>query len=459
MNSRVLSELVHNLELIKSHKPDVYVHIKYPEVLKDAIMKLDNVIGLEEVKVKVVEFVMHVIMEKSEGTFKPEENNIVITGPPGVGKSSLAYILGLIINALAVPVKDNNAKSKEDSSHTLSIFRGGIKTNKHISDLDKIKKKNTLYQVRCQEIYSLVHTANEKLISIVKKMDRVRTPLDIPEVKEMLVDISNSYNVSIVGKINNFEVDFNESVNSEKPEFINNYHHASKHDIVGSFVGSTCDKTSKLLDKCSGGVLFIDEAYSIVNVNPDTKTYGNDFGPEAWTEICNDITKNPGRIVYIIAGYKDLIKSNVFDIQAGLERRFNWWIDVDCYNYKELYLIFESMLAKVDMEIESPEKTMDFFRDNYSMFNNFAGDCENMCKQIRKVINASSFRRLVSDIKKKEGASLTHSHSEPNISQTLIADKKIPRMVSYQVIVDAFDFIKKNTVKEEISSALDRIYI
>lgn len=109
-------------------------------------------------------------------------------------------------------------------------------------------------------------------------------------------------------------------------------------DLVAGYVGQTALKTKEIINKSMGGVLFIDEAYSL-------KKEGNDFGQEAIDTLNKLMEDSRGDLIVIIAGYekeiKDFIESN-----QGLKSRFRTYINFSDYTYKELHNIFLGICKK-----------------------------------------------------------------------------------------------------------------
>ncbi len=111
---------------------------------------------------------------------------------------------------------------------------------------------------------------------------------------------------------------------------------AERGDLVGEYQGQTAIKTRQIIEKAIGGVLFIDEAYSLVNGDND------DFGKEAIDTLVKEMEDHRKEMVVILAGYKyemqQLLKSN-----TGLESRFTSIIEFPDYNEEELFQIAKSM--------------------------------------------------------------------------------------------------------------------
>lgn len=104
--------------------------------------------------------------------------------------------------------------------------------------------------------------------------------------------------------------------------------------LVAGFVGQTTDKTQKVIEKAMGGILFIDEAYTLTHNKGDT-----DFGQEAVDTILKAMEDHRDDFIVIVAGYPDEMKEFIAS-NPGLKSRFNQYIEFDDYLPSELYDIF-----------------------------------------------------------------------------------------------------------------------
>jgi len=110
--------------------------------------------------------------------------------------------------------------------------------------------------------------------------------------------------------------------------------------LVAGFVGQTALKTSEIIQKAIGGVLFIDEAYSLTSKNGS-----NDFGSEAIETLLKAMEDNRRDLVVIVAGYEQLMEEFISS-NPGLESRFNRYFVFEDYTGDELNKIFCSMCEK-----------------------------------------------------------------------------------------------------------------
>lgn len=117
--------------------------------------------------------------------------------------------------------------------------------------------------------------------------------------------------------------------------------------LIGEYVGQTAVKTSAVIDYALDGVLFIDEAYSIV----DGKNGG--YGAECIATLLKRMEDDRSRLVVIVAGYTDEMKIFV-DANPGLKSRINRQIDFPDYSAEELAAIFRMNAQKNNYTL-SPE--------------------------------------------------------------------------------------------------------
>lgn len=110
--------------------------------------------------------------------------------------------------------------------------------------------------------------------------------------------------------------------------------------LVAEYVGQTAIKTNKIIDAALNGVLFIDEAYSLV---PEQK--GSDYGQEAISTLLKRMEDDRDSLVVIIAGYNNEMKRFI-DSNPGLQSRFNRYIHFNDYSANELYQMFTKLYLK-----------------------------------------------------------------------------------------------------------------
>lgn len=128
--------------------------------------------------------------------------------------------------------------------------------------------------------------------------------------------------------------------------------------LVAGYVGQTALKTSKVIEKAMGGVLFIDEAYAL---NGGSQ---NDFGQEAIDTILKAMEDHRDDLVVIVAGYDGLMDDFIHS-NPGLESRFNRFLHFDDYTLDEMMAIFAMQCKKgcYTVEQEAEEQVRVFIQE------------------------------------------------------------------------------------------------
>jgi SpoVK/Ycf46/Vps4 family AAA+-type ATPase len=131
--------------------------------------------------------------------------------------------------------------------------------------------------------------------------------------------------------------------------------------LVAGYVGQTAVKTRDVLKQAYGGVLFIDEAYSLANGS------ANDFGQEAIDTILKDMEDKRDDLVVIVAGYDEPMESFISS-NPGLRSRFKNFIHFSDYNGESLLKIFEGLCHQnqYTLDKESKERLRDYFNELYA---------------------------------------------------------------------------------------------
>lgn len=124
---------------------------------------------------------------------------------------------------------------------------------------------------------------------------------------------------------------------------------ADRASLVAPYIGQTALKTKAICEQALGGVLFIDEAYSLKS------GYDNDFGHEAVEALMTFMENNRGRFVVVVAGYSDLMNTFI-KANPGLASRFDVTIDFPDYSNTELGQILSGLAVESSYRF-TPEAT------------------------------------------------------------------------------------------------------
>ena len=132
--------------------------------------------------------------------------------------------------------------------------------------------------------------------------------------------------------------------------------------LVAGYVGQTAIQTQEIIQQAMGGILFIDEAYTL-----SSSKGSNDFGQEAIDTILKAMEDNRDDFVVIVAGYPDLMQE-FLDSNPGLRSRFNKFINFDDYSPDELTAIFNVLCEKSGYAIDDAIDGYlhDYFEEKYN---------------------------------------------------------------------------------------------
>lgn len=113
----------------------------------------------------------------------------------------------------------------------------------------------------------------------------------------------------------------------------------SRSDLVAPYMGQTAIKTREMCEKCYGGVMFIDEAYSLVQGDNDS------FGKEALDTLIKEMEDHRDKLTVIFAGYTKEM-TDFMEHNSGLKSRISKFVEFEDYSVDELYSIFKSFVKK-----------------------------------------------------------------------------------------------------------------
>ena len=174
-----------------------------------------------------------------------------------------------------------------------------------------------------------------------------------------------------------------------------------KDDLIAKYVGQTAPKTREVLEKALGGVLLIDEAYSLGS--SDEKS-GNTFNSEAIDMLCSYLSEKGNEFICIIAGYEKDLEDRFFKLNPGLARRFTIHYSIDNYEPNELFHIYNKITREKTWSLDiyndkqnilddindekqykkSYKKMNKLFSENKELFKHFGGDMLNLFTYCKK---------------------------------------------------------------------------
>ena len=168
----------------------------------------------------------------------------------------------------------------------------------------------------------------------------------------------------------------------------------SRTDLIAGYQGQTALKVKKVIEQAKGGVLFIDEAYSITE-NDHTDSYGR----ECLTELTKALEDYREDLVVIVAGYTEPM-NQFFESNPGLKSRFNTFIEFDDYSSNELdeilvsmcknndYILTDEVKKKIHFYFEQQTSSKDKSFSNGRLVRNLFDDL--VMNHARRVINVEN---------------------------------------------------------------------
>jgi replication-associated recombination protein RarA len=167
--------------------------------------------------------------------------------------------------------------------------------------------------------------------------------------------------------------------------------------LVGKHVGETAQITKKCLEEALGGVLFVDEAYTLLGD-------GQDYGQEAIDTILKFMEDHRDKLIVIFAGYNDEIHS-FLESNPGLRSRVSNILKFDDYSHDELFEIAKIVIAEKSLKASDDvlEKIVKEVEEEKASDTHFA--------------NARSIRNIIEKIKKKQASRLVLLKREDKLSK------------------------------------------
>lgn len=340
-------DIIQRLERLKVQQPDQLSWLKSPDLLISALKELDSIVEMKTAKEAIclqLEYIITKKLSSDEETteiFDDHMLHTVVLGSPGTGKTLLG-------------------KSMAKIWHALGILKG---KRPHPEVPEQIYRNFTLqYEAK-------VATTNLQIA-------RIARDLDVPVRKiNKYVGYGNTDSDSIHRSLKKQQIDLRGIINQNQAPVIPPVNSdefpfkvTSRVDFVAGYTGQTAIKTQALLNSCIGGVLFIDEAYSLINGDRDS------FGMEALTELNRFMSEHPNEIIVIFAGYKNLLEETIFKAQPGLKRRCTWTFEVESYTGIGLASIFNHQLGLHGWTVDPNINLIKFFNKNKDKFMNYGGD-------------------------------------------------------------------------------------
>jgi SpoVK/Ycf46/Vps4 family AAA+-type ATPase len=169
----------------------------------------------------------------------------------------------------------------------------------------------------------------------------------------------------------------------------------TRPDLIAGYLGQTALKTKDVVKSALGGVLFIDEAYSLGN-----EEKRDSFSKECIDTLCECASDHRDNLMIILAGYENELNECFFAYNQGLNSRFTWRFKTDDYTVAELYQIFLKKVNNSNWMLD--EKTIDekWFEKHKDYFTYYGRDMESLFSKV-KIAHSKRIFCKMNEIKKK----------------------------------------------------------
>jgi len=376
---------------------------------------------------KIINYLKHI--EKEYDTYKSHINQPITTNEMGIDPNRLAFICD----------KKRKMEEKERERRDLE------KEEQMKLDLEKEKERENLREKRKVNIHFEINNVADLLKMIEEYPDDkdVEYNIDIQslhKIKEPLIDLNSMIGMQNVKEnivdqilfyIQNLHKPCDNQEKNKKQAIYNDFMHTviygppgtgkteiakiigsifsklgiltkgtfkkvTRSDLVAGYLGQTAIKTKDVVKECLGGVLFIDEAYSLGN-----QEKRDSFSKECIDTLCEALSDYKDNLMVIIAGYETDLNECFFKYNQGLSSRFTWRFKIDDYNAAELYNIFIKKINDSGWIIDNSNINVNvkWFEKNKGLFKFYGRDIETL---FAKTKIAHSRRVFCLDVKIKK---------------------------------------------------------
>lgn len=270
------------------------------QIVIDALNELNQMIGLNKVKQKVIEIICEKIADQPIDN--DHTNHCLVIGPPGVGKTTFIEILAKIMFGLGI-----TSKSEKGVKYTKEAFH-------LVAGLTFLNDQATQASADLKDGWT---STND---------DNVRNP-NVKTRLNWLVESSNDL-------LDEYRLKLPDVNNSIKPHIVR----ISRTDVVGKYHGFSAPNMREYFEKAKGGILMIDEAYTLLTDEDDL------YGKEVLD--CLNLMMNQSDTIVILCGYQDKIKEGLFEYQRGLSSRIQHVFELDIPSSLDLATMMYNKINK-----------------------------------------------------------------------------------------------------------------
>lgn len=218
-----------------------------------------------------------------------------------------------------------------------------------------------------------------------------------------------------------------------------------RSQMVSPYQGETPKLVDRLCDKAQGGILFVDEAYTLAPINSTGER--DHQGAQALEKLMKRMEDDRGKFVVVVAGYR-IEMDNLFRVNPGFRSRFNYFLNIEDYSPEELFSIME-IFASEKKYIFSDEAVVLTKKIITELYDNRDSD----------FANGRTVRSLFDKICKKQAERLEKSNVQYMTNEQLMTIEsvdipyEVPQVIDYTLCLEKLDgYVGMSSVKKEITN-------
>jgi SpoVK/Ycf46/Vps4 family AAA+-type ATPase len=326
-------------------KDHIRVLFQEPDKLIETLLDLEeSIIGASEIKLMIVKKIIYYIdseLDEKGSGLRGNKLHFIIVGNPGTGKTTICKKIADIYSAMGFLTRKRKEKLKNLGELQDQIIRNNEEEKKEYKKIIK-----NLYD-------SINHISTASIyIETVKKEIYKDTSLPPSFVKSSISNITSGLNImkDVISFSNSLKLtpkgvkqkaglhlDPGQDLKRYEESSDSNFMMITREDLVGGYVGHTEQNLKTLLPRGLGGVIFIDEFYSLC-IDKGGSTDGD--GLKILNFLLTFMDKHAGSVIFAFGGYESAIEKNIFSKQEGLNSRITDKFKIRDYTPRELTKIY-----------------------------------------------------------------------------------------------------------------------